>query len=454
VIRARCRSFGLIQAVVAESDDRRVETSLCATSAAAGRLTSGVVWSIIAGVFAQGSTLLSSILAARLIGKESYGHLASVQATAIALTNLGSLGLGITATKYVSELRESDRERAGRILGLSSLVALAASTFFAVALLAGARVMAVRSLHAPELTAELRWSAIYVFFTTLNGYQTGALCGLESFRRLAQISLAHGVCSLACTLAGAYWLGERGAVLAFNAGALLLWGWYQFALLRDLRRFRIRIQHRGAWRERAALVRFALPATFSGVVSSISVWFCYCWLVRTRGFAEMAIYMAANNFRAAVSFTPNLVSRVTTPLLNNVLTVGNRRGGVRMFWLTVAGNTGLAIAVALVLLIPGPRLLSWFGKDFIAGRSLLALIMFATVMEVLSGSLYQAMFARRDLFAQIAAISVWAAVLVGVTCGSVARWGASGLAAAYVAGNVAAALMYLGPARSLGDGVG
>jgi len=413
------------------------------------RLAVAVGWSIAGGTLWQGCALLSSIVAARLIGKQSFGHLATVQATAIALTNLASLGLGVTATKYVSQLRESDPRRAGRILGLSSIVALIASTVFALALVACAPRIAHKSFQTADLTSELRWSAVYVFFIIMNGYQAGALSGLESFRRLTQVSMAYGISSLISMSLGSYWLGERGAVLAFSFGAFLLWLWHQVALVQELRRFQITISYRDAWQERAALVRFALPATFSGAVGSIAIWSCYCWLVQYRGFAEMAVYMAATNLRAAVVFVPNLVTRVTTPLLNNLLAAGRSKTGVRMFWLSVGANTWLAIVVAFVLVAAGPQMLRWFGRDFLAGRTLLALIMASAVLEVLSGNLYQATFARRSLYGQIAAISVWAAILVGMTRLLVVPFGASGLAAAYTACGTVSALMYLALAKSL-----
>ncbi|HYW43258.1 MAG TPA: oligosaccharide flippase family protein [Bryobacteraceae bacterium] len=441
-----------------DSGRRESGEAVPATVAPAGsvrrRLAVGVGWSVAGGVLWQGCALLSSIVAARMIGKLAYGHLATVQTTAISLSNLASLGLGVTATKYVSQFRDSDPARAGRILGLSSMVALLAATAFALSLLWSAPSVSLASFRTAALTPELRVAAGYVFFTIWNGYQAGALAGLESFRRLAQLSAWYGVTSLIVTILLSHWLGERGAVLAFSAGALLLWSFHQFALRRELRRFKIKVSWRGAWQERSVLVRFAVPATFSGVIGSVAIWWCYCWLVQSRGFAEMAVYTAANNLRAAVLFAPNLVTRVTLPLLNNLQ--ANRLGNAyrRMFWLSLWANGGIAVAVAFVLALAGPRMLKWFGRDFAAGPTLLWLLMGSAVLEVVACNLYQATFARQSLFWQIAVISLWAAVLVGATRLLVRPLAASGLAAAYGISWAISALFYLKlyrPPQSLAD---
>jgi len=53
--------------------------------------------------------------------------------------------------------------------------------------------VAERVLHAPHLTFAVRVSVGYLFFLTINGYQIGALTGLEAFQRLASIGAVSGV---------------------------------------------------------------------------------------------------------------------------------------------------------------------------------------------------------------------------------------------------------------------
>ena len=84
-----------------------------------------------------------------------------------------------------------------------------------------------------------------------------------------------------------------------------------------------------------------------------------------------------------------------------------------------------------------------FGKDFTATPCLLWMIMGSAVIEVASGALYQATFARPSLGWQVVAISVWSALLLGLTRTLVPFMGPDGLAASYAVAHASSALIYL-----------
>ena len=398
--------------------------------------------SVAGGAVSQICTLLSAVAAARILGKVSYGHLAGVQTAAIAFTNLASLGMGVVATKYVSEYRETDPDRAGRILGMASIAAIiAASVVWFAAMLFAAPVSAA-TFGTASLAVDLRWASVYVFFTILNGYQAGTLAGLESFSRVARIGAAAGLAGLVCTVLLAGVFHEQGAALAFGLTAFFVWVFHHWALPGELRRFGIAVQYRGAWRERAALLRFALPATYSGIAGALAVWWCSGYLVRQRGFAEAAVYAAATNFRSVILFIPSLANRVTGPALNNLLATGKSEAYRRVFRRSVAMNIVFAMATAVFLAAVGRWLLTAFGKDFTASPRLLWIILGSAVIEVTAGALYQATFARPNLAWQVVVISVWSALLVGLTRMLVPSIGTEGLAAAYAAAFASSTLIY------------
>ena len=82
----------------------------------------------------------------------------------------------------------------------------------------------------------LRWSAIYVYFVTLNGYQVGAMAGFEAFDAIAVISGCYGAARVLLTWLLAARCGFHGAVLAQGAGAVILWTLYHLALRRQCRK--------------------------------------------------------------------------------------------------------------------------------------------------------------------------------------------------------------------------
>jgi O-antigen/teichoic acid export membrane protein len=388
----------------------------------------GVAWNAFGSIVAQGGSFLSSVLLARLIGKQSFGQFAMIQSTVIALTGLAALGLGITATKYVSQYRTTNPEKAGRILGLSSIVAVVAAFCFCAGLVLFAPSLATDS----SLVADLRLSAIYVFFITLNGYQVGALVGLEAFKRIASISMVSGpaIVLLTWTLASQY--GIRGAVLAQGGCAFILWLLYQIALSVEGRATNITVRYRAVWKERAALIRFSVPATISGIIGSSAIWWCNTILVRASGYAELGIFTAANNLRLIVVFLPVLIARVTSPMLNNLLVSGDIVEYRRTFRGAIAVNGGIALLLAVLLWGANKQLLHLFGKDFVGSSALVVLLLGSVVVEVVACNLYQALFTSQSIWWQVAIITVWAAVLVGASTFAVPRYGAAGLAFSYL----------------------
>jgi O-antigen/teichoic acid export membrane protein len=402
------------------------------------RAIRGVGWNVFGSIVAQGGTFLSSVLVARLIGKHQFGQFAMIQSTVTTLTGLAALGLGITATKYVSQYRTTNPERAGRILGLSSMVAVLAALCFCAGLVVFAPSLATDGALVPDL----RLSAIYVFFITLNGYQVGALVGLEAFKKIAGISLVSGPATVLLTWALAYRFGIRGAVLAQGVSAFILWLFYHIALTFEGRATNIAVRYRGVWKERSALIRFSVPAMLSGIIGSFAIWWCNIILVRTNGYAELAVFTAANNLRLMVVFLPALIARVTAPMLNSLLVSGNHVDYRRTFRGAIAVNGGIALLLALLLWGTNKQILHLFGKDFVGSTALVVLLLGSVVVEVVAVNLCQALFTSQSLWWQVAIITIWSALLAGASTFTIPRYGAAGLACSYLVAWCVSGVLY------------
>src|SRR3972149_3010593 len=89
------------------------------------RLARGAFWSLAGTVVSRGMMLLASIFVARMLGKEVFGQFGILQATVAMFAVFAGFGLGLTAMKYVAQHRHRAPARAGRIVALSGLVAVA-----------------------------------------------------------------------------------------------------------------------------------------------------------------------------------------------------------------------------------------------------------------------------------------------------------------------------------------
>src|SRR5262245_49285850 len=115
-----------------------------AGSSWSGRLARGAFWTLAGTAVARVLGLLSSVIAARLLGREGFGELGIVQGTVGLFGVFAGFGLGLTATKHVAEHRSDDPKKAGRIIALTSLVTAATALVASLVLVLVAHPLAER----------------------------------------------------------------------------------------------------------------------------------------------------------------------------------------------------------------------------------------------------------------------------------------------------------------------
>ena len=190
-----------------------------------------------------------------------------------------------------------------------------------------------------------------------------------------------------------------------------------------------------------------IRSSLCGVIGSVAVWRCNAILVGSSGFAELAIFSAANTMRLVILFVPALITRVTSPLLNNMLANGDWVGYRRTFWGSVVSNGCIALLLAVVCSFAGPRILALFGRDFVPSTALTLLLLGSVVIEVVAANLYQAIFTSRSLWWQAAILTLWSVILVSCAMIAVPKHGAGGLAFSYLAAWSMSAVVYTGVAQ-------
>ena len=124
-----------------------------------GRLARGAFWSMTGTVVAQGMGAVSAIAVARILKTSGYGELGIVQSTLSMFGIFAGLSLGYTSNKHTAEFRESDPDRAGRIIGLATLVALVSSLIVMLLVMVMADYLATTTLKAPHLGRYIRIAA-------------------------------------------------------------------------------------------------------------------------------------------------------------------------------------------------------------------------------------------------------------------------------------------------------
>lgn len=403
------------------------------------RLMKGTALNLIAVAFNQGSTLIANIIVARILMKQGFGEYAMVQSTLLTVAALSQLAIGYTAAKYIAEYRSSDPERAGRIMGLCAIVSAVMAGVGAFLLIVIAPWLAGAMLKAPHLAVALMIGSGFLFFSAINGYQTGALSGLEAFGSLAKAGVASGIVAVTAISLGAWWGGLNGTLIGLSISAFVRCAIHNRWLRLESRVQGLEPRYRGSLsQEKPVIFKFALPAAIAGYYSMPMIWLANAFLVRQPGgYGEIALYSAANNLRILVLFLPNVMNRVGLSVLNNEKAKGDVTHYNRVFRSNVLYIFLVSLCGVLVMGVFGRPVLQLFGKDFGAGHFLLWLLLVASLFESLSTALYQYVQSQAKIWLSIFSINVpREAFLVVAAYYLVQSYGGAGLAAAYLGSTV------------------
>jgi O-antigen/teichoic acid export membrane protein len=416
------------------------------------RFRRGIAWNLVATVASQGSTFVANILIASTIGQAQFGRYGIVLSTIQLLSAFSGLSLGYAATRYLAEFRDTDVTRAGRVYGNAKLGIYVLALLMAGALALFAGSIALHLLDAPDLKPLLRVAAVAVFFITVSGFRTGVLSGLEAYRELAWTSGLAAVCYLALCAGGAVVWGVEGAVAGLALSAIIQWLLVGQAVRDALKRFGIAASYQFGEEEAAIVRRFLLPGAISGLTAAPALWTAQAVLARSNsGFTEMALYTAAYNLMAIVLFLPNVANTVGMTLLNHVL---SRRDGTLfkdVFWMNLWASLLVAGIGALGILAVAPWLLRAYGTGFQAALPVLAILLTAALPEALTLALNQLLQSRERMWTAILWVNIPRDSLIVIAAFAlVPRYGARGLAAAYLFGRVIALLAIVIAAYRIG----
>ncbi len=396
------------------------------------RFIRGTFWSIAGMVAAQGLGLIASVVTARLLGRVGFGELGMVSATALTFGLFAGLGLGITATKFVAELRLSDQERAGKIIGLCLLLAAASGGLMALAVFIFAEPLSTRLLSSRALASDLRLCSLLLLTNTVSGAQNGALAGLESFKLTAQVNLARGLLHFPLMIAGACF-GRHGAVVALVvsgvAGMLIA----HIGVRRECARKGICVRYRQGLPELSLIWRFSSTALLNELIIGPAMWLGSTILVHApAGYGELGLLNVGQQWRRILLFLPSVFASVTLPILSSE----QHSRGPR-FRSMLEMSQGLSIVavvpVAALIMCSSGLIVKLYGRDFADASPVLLGIVVGAAIAAIASAGGPGIRARGKIWIETLQNLTWALVYVSFAALFCRRYGALALSIGFAA---------------------
>jgi len=356
------------------------------------RIASGAFWEIAGASILNAFTLASNVACGRLLGPTRFGEFGILLATANLFLTFAGTGLGMTASRYIAEHRNSDQQSAGRIIGLCSATALVVGVGVGGFCLGAAPWLSARVLNAPQLAGGLVIVSAILLFAAVNASQTGILGGLEAFRTIAIGNAIRGVGLLVLVTAGAALFGLHGALLGYTAAGVAITIYFRFAIWRLCKSLLIKATYRFKREDLRILHRFTLPVLLATFSYTPAIWWSNVLLARTSGYAEAGIFNAVMQCQFVILFFATATSNISLPTLSNVLAEGDRGKYKRCLTANFLVTTVPAIAAAVPIAIAAPFIMSLYGPAFAHGANAVRLISVSAVFFAINSPVNHAMW--------------------------------------------------------------
>jgi O-antigen/teichoic acid export membrane protein len=310
-------------------------------------LASNAMWSAIGEAIFRGTALIATAIVARLLGAADFGVFGLVRNAANQFGGVGSAGLGLTANRYLPAYLNTDRRRAGAVIGTSLGISVLVGALLAIAGFTASEWIAASLFGKPELENTVWLAVALVVIAGIGGAQLGIIQGLEAYRSLAFGYLLSGIAGGAALLAGTYSFGLRGALagLATMAVANLLV--FHLLIVREARRRRVQILW-WEWRPLiGVLLGFSLPSAMITLAIGPLRWLAESLLARTSGFAEAGVFYAG---MIVFSLVVGLVMTLHSPLMAMVARRTAEGAVGRLPWVSLYASWFAFLIVSLPLL--------------------------------------------------------------------------------------------------------
>jgi O-antigen/teichoic acid export membrane protein len=409
------------------------------------RFLAGAFWSMAGSAAARATILLSTVAAGRLLGAHAFGELGIIQSTVALFGTLAGAGLGLTATKHVAEFRLTDRDRAGRYIGLVILTTAVAGSVMALLLAASASLFAPRILGSAELVGPVRIASGLVFFGAVIGAQTGAILGLEEYRAHAIVTGIRGLGGAILSVIGMWFWGLSGGVVGLVAGEAVAAMAAHVYLRRASVVHDVSITFQRLHGEIPALWTFSAPALVGSIVIMPALLGANLLLAHTaNGYVKLGLFTAALKWNALVLFVPAALSLPQLPLLANLHGLGRTEQFRKALRTYVAVSTGVMIVPMLLLILFAGWVMALSGEQFRAGAPVLVVMAAAAIPMGMNTIIGQAVVSANGIWLRMAAdVGLAVSLAVGAAL-LVPRYGEMGLAYAYfIAFTVATAALVI-----------
>lgn len=399
-------------------------------------------WILVGAGVSRSAMLLASVLVARLIAPAQFGKLTLVLTTVTLLSGLAGLGLTLAITRQVAGIRTARPSVAGRYIGSGIALTTAVGVAMAAVIMLDRTAIAQALLKDGGFGPLIAAAAAGMVFTALNGTIQGALAGLEAFRQFAAAQWIQGIGTATGLIVGASMGGAMGAMVGFSTGQCAAAAFSLRLLSRNASAQGVAVTYAVRREDVSDLFRYGVPAFVASITLSAATFGAQFLLSRQpSGYAAVALFSVSYRWQLVIMFVPACIAPVLVPTMTRLHVADQRRQLASIFRGTMWTTFAFAGVAAALVAVAAPLVLGFSGAFYSKHPLPLMILAAASVPAALNNVLSSTSVSLGAMRDWLVSDLVLAVVLLGTAAALVSSLGATGLAAAYLAGMVATDLV-------------
>ncbi len=432
----------------AGSSETSAESETPVLPTVAKRAFQGTAWTIIGTASWRLLSMVATVSIARILGANQFGEFAIIQATIEIFSVFAALNIGSTIVKYVADYRTSDRERATRVLYLTVGLGIGMDVIASLCMFAFSGPICESYLNNAALAPAMQIGSIALFFTMFASILEAVLVAFERFRQVAIINMIRGIATplilIPATLSG----GLAGAFWGLSLLLLFVSAMSAKSVISTLQLWKIGRPRsiRSVFAEIDSLWQFTAPIFVSGLLITWSHFQARAMLFsRPDGDGELGIFTAANTWRTAVIFLPNVISRVFFPIMSSRSASEHTDSFARITQVNLQLSWAIAFPLCALSIVFAEPMALIFGENFARAGDVIPIIIISVFLFVIQFSLQHATTSAGYAWTNMLAAIGLSAVYLTTAWRFVPSHGAIALASAQSLGYLTAVLILFTP---------
>ena len=377
------------------------------------KLLHGTTWSALGTIFYRASMLLAIIIIARIIGIENFGRFSFLQSTVTMLTVFACFGLTNTATRYISKyFNHSDKEKSKIILNIIFLSSVLTSILVSLSLALSGKFFINSFTEITIEASSLYIASFLLFFSSTNSVFEGILFGFKEFKFVAisKVVVALFLIPITVFATSNYFLNGGLFSLAFSHA--FLWIIFTFKLIQEinisyLRNFNLFKKYSYIF------TRFSIPSLFGSSIIAPTKWLSLLFLINfsNEGLDEIAIYNAANQWVIALLFLPNIISKVSLPLLTQIDQKDNN-SYINFIKASTIINFSIVFLFSIPIVFASSFLMGIYGESFIQGEKVLIVGAVTACLISINSSLSNVLLSKAKVWLGFRFNLIWSLLML------------------------------------------